>query len=477
MKKTKIVCTIGPATREISVLKEMIKSGMNVARINFSHGSYLEQKEYIDNVKKAREELQVPVALLLDTQGPKIRTGKLENSYVELEDGSQIILTNKEILGNKDIVSVDYIDMYKDVSVGDSILIADGKMELKVDNVREQEIYCTVINGGTLGERKSINVPGVNLKLPALDEKDIQDIKDGCMEEFDYVSASFVRCAKDIIEIRKLLDENGGKGIKIIAKIECEQGVENVEEIIGIADGIMIARGDLGVEIPLEVVPLLQKKIIKICNRSGKIVITATQMLESMTENPRPTRAEVSDVANAIYDGTGAIMLSGESAIGKYPIECVKTMEKIANMVESDINYWKRFDNNEFDSTDLNYEFNLNHSICLTAKEMKVKAIVSYTEGGDTPRTIASFLPACPIYTITANEMTYRQMALGWDITPILIKEEGANPKDLISIGIEKLKQDGILDKGDIIAIAGGNLIVENSKNVINRTIGGVLRI
>ena len=477
MKRTKIVCTIGPATKDINIIKEMIRSGMNVARINFSHGAYVDQKEYIDNIKQAREELKIPVALLLDTQGPKIRTGKLENGSVELDDGAEIVLTNKEMLGNKDIVSVDYIDMYKDVQIGDTILIADGKMKLIVEKIQREDIYCKIINGGTLGERKSINIPGVNLNLPALDEKDIQDIKDGCKAEFDYVSASFVRCAQDIKEIRKLLDENGGKGIKIIAKIECEQGLENIDEIVEESDGIMIARGDLGVEIPLEVVPLMQKKLIKMCNRSGKIVITATQMLESMTESPRPTRAEVSDVANAIYDGTGAIMLSGESAIGKYPVECVDTMSKIANMVESDINYWKRFDNNEFDSTNLNYEFNLNHSICLTAKEMKVKAIVSYTEGGDTPRTIASFLPECPIYTITSNEMTYRQMALGWGITPILIKEEDATPKDLISIGIEQLKKDGVILPGDIIAIAGGNLIVENSKNVINRTIGGVLRI
>lgn len=477
MKKTKIVCTIGPATKDVNLLKEMILAGMNVARINFSHGGYEDQKVYIDAVKQAREELKIPVALLLDIQGPKIRTGKLENGTAELHAGAHIVLTNQDIIGTSDRISIDYKDLYKEVSTGTAILIADGAMELSVNEVQGEEIYCSIVNGGTLGERKSINVPDIDLKLPALDEKDIQDIKDGCVAGFDYVSASFVRCSDDIKEVRKLLNENGGKQIKIIAKIECQQALNNIEKIVNASDGVMIARGDLGVEVPLEVVPLEQKKIIKMCNRSGKIVITATQMLESMTNSPRPTRAEVSDVANAIYDGTGAIMLSAESATGKYPLECVKTMTKIANMVENDINYWKRFDNNDFNPTNLNYEFNLNHSICLTAKEMKVKAIVSYTEGGDTPRTIASFLPECPIYTITSNETTYRQMALGWGIIPILIKEEGATPKDLISIGIEQLKQAGILLPGDIIAIAGGNLIVENSKNVINRTIGGVLKI
>ncbi len=476
MKKTKIVCTIGPATKDVEVLKEMMLEGMNVARINFSHGSYEDQKVYVEAIKKAREEVNLPVALLLDTQGPEIRTGKLENDSVELKTGNKIILTNKEVLGNEDKIFMNFEDLYKDVKQGTIILVDDGKIELVVDKIENEDIFCTITNGGKLGNRKSINLPGTEVNLPALKEKDVQDLKDGCKAGFDYVSASFVRTANDVKEIRKVLDENGGEDIKIISKIENRQGMDNIEEIVKISDGIMVARGDLGVEVPLEEVPLMQKRMIKLCNKYGKIVITATQMLESMTTNPRPTRAEVSDVANAIYDGTGAIMLSGESAMGKYPVECVKTMSKIANTVERDIDYWKNFDSNEYDADNPNYEFNINHSICLTAKEMKAKAFVAYTEGGDTPRTIASFLPECPIYAITANERTYRQMALGWGIIPILIQAD-VNAKELISMGIEQLKEDGILIKGDIIAIAGGNLIVENSKDVINRTIGGVLRI
>ena len=476
MKKTKIVCTIGPATKDVEVLKEMMLEGMNVARINFSHGSYEEQKVYVEAIKKAREEVNLPVALLLDTQGPEIRTGKLENDSVELKTGNKIILTNKEVLGNEDKIFMNFEDLYKDVKQGTIILVDDGKIELVVDKIENEDIFCTITNGGKLGNRKSINLPGTEVNLPALKEKDVQDLKDGCKAGFDYVSASFVRTANDVKEIRKVLDENGGEDIKIISKIENRQGMDNIEEIVKISDGIMVARGDLGVEVPLEEVPLMQKRMIKLCNKYGKIVITATQMLESMTTNPRPTRAEVSDVANAIYDQTSAIMLSGESAMGKYPVECVKTMSKIANTVECDIDYWKNFDSNEYDADNPNYEFNINHSICLTAKEMRAKAFVAYTEGGDTPRTIASFLPECPIYAITANERTYRQMALGWGIIPILI-QAGVNAKELISMGIEQLKEDGILIKGDIIAIAGGNLIVENSKDVINRTIGGVLRI
>lgn len=476
MKKTKIVCTIGPATKDVEVLKEMMLEGMNVARINFSHGGYEDQKVYVEAIKKAREEVNLPVALLLDTQGPEIRTGKLENDSVELKTGNKIILTNKEVLGNEDKIFMNFEDLYKDVKQGTIILVDDGKIELVVDKIENEDIFCTITNGGKLGNRKSINLPGTEVNLPALKEKDIQDLKDGCKAGFDYVSASFVRTASDVKEIRKVLDENGGEDIKIISKIENRQGMDNIEEIVKISDGIMVARGDLGVEVPLEEVPLMQKRMIKLCNKYGKIVITATQMLESMTTNPRPTRAEVSDVANAIYDGTGAIMLSGESAMGKYPVECVKTMTRIANTVERDIDYWKNFDSNEYDADNPNYEFNINHSICLTAKEMRAKAFVAYTEGGDTPRTIASFLPECPIYAITANERTYRQMALGWGITPILIQAD-VNAKELISMGIEQLKEDGILIKGDIIAIAGGNLIVENSKDVINRTIGGVLRI
>lgn len=380
MRKTKIVCTIGPATRDVETLKKLILAGMNVARINFSHGNYEDQKIYIDNVKKAREELNMPVALLLDTQGPEIRTGKLEQMPIELKAHDTFILVNEDIIGNNEKVSISYKELYKDIKIGTQILIDDGKIELEVIEIKNKDVVCKVTNGDLLGNRKSINLPGTHVNLPSLKEKDIQDLKDGCKVDFDYVAASFVRSAQDVKDIRKVLNENGGEKIKIISKIENQEGIDNLDEIIEVSDGIMVARGDLGVEIPYYEVPIMQKKFIQKCNDAGKIVITATQMLDSMTENPNPTRAEISDVANAIFDVTGAIMLSGESAMGKYPVKCVETMNEIATAVEGYIKYWKRFTRREHNLTDLNYEFNLSHSVTSTAMEMKARAIFAYTQ-------------------------------------------------------------------------------------------------
>ena len=479
MRKTKIVCTIGPATKEVETLKKLILEGMNVARINFSHGSYESQKVYIENVKKAREELNMPVALLLDTQGPEIRTGVLEQMPVELKADDVFTLVNDDIVGNKERVSVTYKELYKDINVGTQILIDDGKIELEVIEIKDKDVVCKVTNGGFLGNRKSINLPGTHVNLPSLKEKDVQDLKDGCMADFDFIAASFVRNAQDVKLIRKVLDENGGKDIKIISKIENQEGIDNLDEIIEISDGIMVARGDLGVEIPYYEVPIMQKKFIQKCNNAGKMVITATQMLDSMTENPNPTRAEVSDVANAIFDVTGAIMLSGESAMGKYPVKCVETMNKIATAVEENIKYWKRYTRREHDLKDMNYEFNLSHSVTSTAMEMQAKAIFSYTQTGNTPRMVASFLPSCPIYAITNNEKTYRQLSLCWDTTPILIKDK-TKPNDVISAGIEEAKKKGYVQEGDIVVIAGGASIVSSKdlgEEAMNRTIGGVLKI
>lgn len=479
MRKTKIVCTIGPATKEIETLKKLILEGMNVARINFSHGSYESQKVYIENVKKAREELNMPVALLLDTQGPEIRTGVLEQMPVELKADDVFTLVNDDIVGNKERVSVTYKELYKDINVGTQILIDDGKIELEVIEIKDKDVVCKVTNGGFLGNRKSINLPGTHVNLPSLKEKDVQDLKDGCMADFDFIAASFVRNAQDVKLIRKVLDENGGKDIKIISKIENQEGIDNLDEIIEISDGIMVARGDLGVEIPYYEVPIMQKKFIQKCNNAGKMVITATQMLDSMTENPNPTRAEVSDVANAIFDVTGAIMLSGESAMGKYPVKCVETMNKIATAVEENIKYWKRYTRREHDLKDMNYEFNLSHSVTSTAMEMQAKAIFAYTQTGNTPRMVASFLPSCPIYAITNNEKTYRQLSLCWDTTPILIKDK-TKPNDVISAGIEEAKKKGYVQEGDIVVIAGGASIVSSKdlgEEAMNRTIGGVLKI
>ena len=478
MKRTKIVCTIGPATSEVETLKEMIKAGMNVARINFSHGGYEDQKKYIDAVKQAREELGVPVALLLDTQGPEIRTGKLQESPVNLLEGEKFTLVNEEIIGDNTKTSITYKDLYKDVKPGTTILVDDGKIELQVIEIVEKDITCKIINGGNLGNKKSINIPGTHINLPALKQKDITDLIDGCKIDFDYIAASFIRCANDVREIRKVLKDNGGEHIKIISKIESQEGIDNFDEILEATDGIMVARGDLGVEIPMEQVPIAQKNFIKKCNKAGKIVITATQMLESMTENPRPTRAEVSDVANAVYDVTSAIMLSGETAMGKYPIICVETMSKIAEAIESDINYEKRVGRRECDINEVfaNYEFYLNYAICGTARKMNAKAIFAYTQGGDTPRIIASFMPTCPIFAVTNNEKTYRQLAIVNNVTPILIKTE-VDAKKMISLGIKKVEETGIISEGDVIAIAGGDIILAKENDEMNRTIGGVIRV
>ena len=477
MRKTKIVCTIGPSTKDVEVLKQLILAGMNVARINFSHGDYEEQKVYIDAVKKAREEVDIPVALMLDTQGPEIRTGKLQQDQIELKAHDIFTLVNEEIIGNQEKVSISYKELYKDIQIGSQILIDDGKIEMQVKEIDGQDIVCEVTNGGILGNKKSINLPGTHVNLPSLKEKDIQDLKDACREEFDYIAASFIRTAEDVKAIRKVLDENDGKDIKIISKIENQEGIDNLDEIIKYSDGIMVARGDLGVEIPFYEVPIMQKKFIQKCNDAGKMVITATQMLDSMTENPNPTRAEVSDVANAIFDLTGAIMLSGETATGKYPVKCVETMHQIAVAVEDYIKYWKRYTRRRHDMSNLDYEFKLNYSVTSTAMEMEANAILAYTETGNTPRMIASFLPACPVYALTSNEKTYRQLALTWNTTPILIKGK-TNPNDIIAEGLEEAKRKEYIKEGNIIVIAGGaSILSSHQEEAINKTIGGILKI
>ncbi len=474
-KRTKVVCTIGPATKDVEILKKMILAGMNVARLNFSHGSFEDQEVYYNAVKKASEEVGLPVAILLDTQGPEIRTGKLEVSPVTLVAEETFTLVNEDIIGDKTKASVTYKELYKDVTPGTTILIDDGKIELEVEKIEGKDVVCKVMNGGELGSKKSINIPGRHINLPALKEKDIKDLKDACKYDFDYIAASFIRSVDDVKAIRKVLNENGGERIKIISKIESQEGIDNFDEILEESDGIMVARGDMGVEIPMEEVPLVQKRIIKKCNNSGKIVITATQMLESMTSNPRPTRAEVSDVANAIFDVTGAIMLSGESAMGKYPVQCVETMSKIAHSIEGAISYEKRIARRNMDFENLNYEFYLNYSICTAARQMNAKAIIAYTEVGDTPRIISSLLPSCPIIAVTKCEKTYRQLALVANVIPLLIKEEGT-AKELIEKGIEKAIELELIKKDDVLAIAGGDTILENSDTAMNRTIGGVIK-
>jgi len=478
MKRTKIVCTIGPATMDKEVLKKMMLAGMNVGRFNFSHGSFEDQEKFFTPFVEAREELGLPVATLLDTQGPEIRTGKLVENPVVLEAEKEFTLVNDEIVGDSSKVTVSYKELYKDVKPGTTILIDDGKIEIEVVRIEGKDVVCKVMNGGELGNRKSINIPGTHINLPALKEKDIQDLISGCKHDFDYIAASFIRSKEDVLAIRKVLDENGGKNIKIISKIESTEGIENFDSILEVTDGVMVARGDMGVEIPMQDVPVVQKEIIKKCNKAGKIVITATQMLESMTNNPRPTRAEVSDVANAVFDITGAIMLSGESAMGKYPVVCVETMSKIAKAAESDINYEKRLGQRETDAEYDNYEFYLDRAICITAKKLDAKAIFAYSECGDTPKTLAGFMPSCPIFAVTRNEKTYRQLALVNNVTPILVKEDGLSIKDVIAKGIEKAKESNYIANGDVVAIAGGEKILEGfDSSDINRTLGGVIRV
>lgn len=475
MRKTKIVCTIGPASSEVEVLKNMIKSGMNMARINFSHGSYPDQEKFINAVRQASKELNMPVAMLLDMQGPEIRIGKIKEAPVYLTEGSNFILYNEDIEGDVNGASVSYKNLYQDVKIGTKILIDDGLIGIVVEEIKGKDIYCKVTEGGKLGSKKSINVPGCSTKLPSLTEKDIQDLKDGVRVDFDYVAASFVRNAQDALDVRKVLDDNGGQNIKIIAKIENQEGIDNFNEILEIVDGIMIARGDMGVEIPLEQVPLVQKHFIKECNRAGKLVITATQMLESMSNSPRPTRAEVSDVANAIFDSTGAIMLSGESAMGKYPVECVQTMNKIAEAIEGSIKYWKRFKKREYNASKLSDEWKLNYSICDSALTMEAKAIIVYTQTGDTPNLISSLLPACSVYALTEDEKTYRQLAPIWGIEPLLFEKQ-KDVDTVLKMGIDRLMKEGKLEKGDLIILAGGPGIEANTDG-INKMIGKAIRL
>ena len=478
MKRTKIVCTMGPAVANKEILKQMMLAGMNVGRFNFSHGSFEDQEKYFIPFTEAREELGLPVATLLDTQGPEIRTGVLVENPVTLKAEEEFVLVNEDIIGDSSRTSVTYKELYKDVKPGTTILIDDGKIELEVIRIEDKDVVCKVMNGGDLGNRKSINVPGTHINLPALKQKDIDDLIAGCKNNFDYIAASFIRCKEDVLAIRKILDENGGKQIKIISKIESQEGIDNFDSILEVTDGIMVARGDMGVEIPMEQVPIVQKEMIKKCNKAGKIVITATQMLDSMTTNPRATRAEISDVANAVFDITGAIMLSGESAVGKYPVLCVETMSKIAKAAESDINYNKRLGLRETDCEYDNYEFYLDRAVSIVAKQLNAKGIFAYTESGDTPKVLAGFMPCCPIFAVTQNETTYRQLALVNNVFPILVKDENLEINKIIEKGVEIAKQRNYISSGDVIAVAGGaNVLNGYDNNDMNRTIGGIIRV
>ena len=455
MRKTKIVCTIGPATQSEQAITELAKAGMNVARLNFSHGSYEIHKENIDTLKKVRRELACPLAIMLDTKGPEIRTKTLKSQSVTLKKGDSFTLTTNDIVGDEGVVAITYKELPSQVKKDDRILIDDGKIELKVESCTESDIICRVVIGGALGEKKGLNIPNVKINMPYLNDKDKEDLLFGIKNDVDFIAASFTRCKEDMIELRKFVDFNGGHSIRIIAKIENAEGIKNFDEILKEVDGIMVARGDMGVEIEYEKLPGLQKRFIRKCYQSGKMVITATQMLESMVTNSSPTRAEITDVANAVFDGTSAVMLSGETAMGKYPTLAVQTMAKIAEQAEKDA-----FEMNVY--KDIHYEIDysdttnaLCDAACTTARDLKAKAIIAVTKYGQTARRMSKFRPFEPLVAATPVEKTYHQLALSWGVYPVLAIYQKSS-EELFVHAIDCAKQIDIVDDGDCVVIAAG---------------------
>ncbi len=465
MRKTKIICTIGPSSESEERLRELMIAGMNVARFNFSHGTHEEHKKKFDRVIKVSSELGMQVATMLDTKGPEIRLKDIEGGRTELVSGQKFILTTEDILGNNEKVAITYKNLKDDITVGTTILIDDGLIEMVVDAIEETDIICTVVNGGPISNHKGVNVPGAVLSMPYISEVDRSDIMFGCDMGFDFLAASFVRCREDILEVRKILDEHNSH-MKIIAKIENMQGIHNLEDILTVSDGIMVARGDMGVEIPMEEVPVMQKRMIKLAEAQGKHVITATQMLESMIKNPRPTRAETTDIANAIYDGTTAIMLSGESAAGLYPVEAVKTMARIAERTEQDIDYNGRMKKREnIDGFDVTTA--ISHATCTTAMDLKAAAIVTVTISGFTAGMIARYKPSCPIIACSVSPRICRQLSLSWGVTPVWIARESTTD-DLFEEAVRAVEEAGYVKKGDkVVLTAGVPLGVSGKTNMI----------
>lgn len=484
-RKTKIVCTLGPATDDENVLQSLIEEGMNVARFNFSHGSHEEQLERLEKLKKLRTMLGYPVAALLDTKGPEIRLKEFANGREELEDGQLFTLTSDEVAGDKNRVSITYKELAGDLKAGDHVLIDDGLIGMEVVEIRPTagakadsggntptDIVCRVLNGGVVSNKKGVNVPNVELTMPYISEKDYSDIAFGVENDYDFIAASFVRTAEDVLAIRRILEEQGGSEIKIIAKIENMQGVQNIDDIIRVSDGIMVARGDMGVEIPLEDVPVIQKLIIKKTCEAGKIVITATQMLDSMMKHPRPTRAEATDVANAIYDGTSAIMLSGETAAGLYPVEAVKTMVRIAVRTEQDINYLQRFKQRRtLSNPDVTNA--ISHATCTMAGDLNAAAIMTVSKSGRTARMVSKYRPSCRIIGTGLSEKVVRQLNLEWGVTPLLIEKKN-QADELFDYAVDAAESAGIIQKGDIVVLtAGVPLGVSGTTNLIKVQVAG----
>ncbi|NOR46187.1 MAG: pyruvate kinase, partial [Candidatus Delongbacteria bacterium] len=475
MKRTKIICTLGPATDSKKILKEMILKGMNVARINFSHGNYDQHQKTIDMVKEVREEMNLPIAILLDTKGPEIRIKDFINDKIELKKDDQFILTTRDIIGNEKEVSITYKGLPNDISVGSKVMIDDGLIEMKVIKLNSTDIITEVLNGGEVKNKKGVNVPGTKIKLPYLSEIDKKDILFGIKNDIDFIAASFVSDHADIKTIRNFVNDNHGEDIKIIAKIENRDGVDNIMDIVRIADGIMIARGDMGVEIPFEEIPGIQKSIIKKCYKLSKPVITATQMLDSMTLNPRPTRAEITDVANAVYDRTSAIMLSGETSIGNYPVETVRVMSMIAEKAEDDIDYKKKFRDNFIKQSD-NVTNAIGYATCSTAHSVNASAIITVTKSGNTARTVSKYRPDCQIIATTVNQKVFYQLGLSWGVTPLLTELQETTD-ELFDHATKKSMEAKLIRSGDLVVITGGTPInVRGTTNTMKvQVVGDIL--
>ena len=454
MRKTKIVCTIGPASRVYDVIEKLIRRGMNVARLNFSHGSYKEHLQVIENIRQASLKIGQPIAILQDLGGPKIRIGKIIKEPIFLKEGSSFILTNREVTGNEQEVSLTFPSLPQKVEKGDCIFLADGTLELKVKEFTSTDIICRVVRGGKLTSHQGVNIPNISIDIPSLTEKDYQDILFGIKNKVDFIGLSFIRRAEDVLKVRKILKENKAEEISLIAKIEKKEAVDNLKEIIETSDGIMVARGDLGVEIPLENVPLVQKNIIKKCNFVGKPVITATQMLMSMMSNPRPSRAEVTDVANAILDGTDAIMLSEETAVGNYPLEAVETMNKIALRIEKAIDYEKILSERSISVKPTNADA-ISHATCQVALDLKVKAIVTFTFSGSTARMVSRYRPPVPIIAASTQDSTVKKLTLSWGVYPFKT-EELADTDDMITRSRKVALETGLVRSGEKIVITAG---------------------
>lgn len=457
MRKTKIICTLGPASDDPNIIKALICHGMNAARFNFSHGTHEEQLARLNMFTAVRDSIGCPVATILDTKGPEIRICSFQSKSIELQTGDTFTLTTEEVMGNQSRVSVTYANLHEEINIGQQILIDDGLVGIQLEKIQGKNIVCSVTNGGTLSSNKSINIPGVHIQLPSLTEKDIADIRFGIENDFDFIAASFIRKASDVKAIRDILNTYGGEKIRIIAKIENQEGVDNLDEIIAAADGIMVARGDLGVEVPAAQVPILQKHMIHKCLLAGKLVITATQMLDSMIRNPRPTRAEVSDVANAVFDGTSCVMLSGETASGKYPLEALTAMDSIVTETENSMDFWGLM--KQCLDPAQNFAFDINdaitHSCCLTARDLKAVAILTTTNSGHTARMISRFRPACPIAALTMHEKVRRQLAANWGVIPFLTGEVTSTDR-IFSLCSEVALKEGIAQYGDTIVITAG---------------------